>query len=109
MAQLFTAILAKITAFAVWVLELIGSVFVDLWEMVVDTFCYLADTVLTFAVDSANQLDISAISQYTGVWDLLPDGTRDVLGAIGLVPALAIVFAAILIRMTLQLIPFDRL
>lgn len=109
MGQLFTAILSKLTALANWFLQIVISVFTDIWEMIVDGTCYLFDAILTFAVDAANQLDISELTQYSGLWNMLPNGLKEVLGAIGFVPAVAIIFAAILIRITLQLVPFTRL
>lgn len=109
MGQLFTAILSKLTSLASWLIELVRSVFLDVWEMIVDGTCYLFDSILSFAINAANELDITELTQYSSLWGSLPDGTKEVLGAIGFVPAVAIIFAAILIRITLQLVPFTRL
>jgi hypothetical protein len=49
------------------------------------------------------------LSQHVGDWALLPAGMIEVLQAIGLSTAMGIIVTAIIIRVTLQLIPFTRL
>lgn len=102
-------ILEKIVQFATYVKDLYLQVFKDAWEMLTDTWVWVFDQMLSVAVSALGSLDLSGITQHTNAWGSLPSEVLEVTSALGLGSALAVIGAAILIRMLLQLVPFTRL
>ncbi|NJD23895.1 MAG: DUF2523 domain-containing protein [Betaproteobacteria bacterium] len=101
-------IIATIVAFGEWLLQLVKDAFEAVWNMVVDAICYPVDKVLTFAVGLLQNIDVSGM-QSAGSWSSLPAEMLNILGLIGFGQCMAVIGAAILIRLGLQLIPFVRL
>jgi len=101
-------IIQTIVAFSEWIWGLVKNVFTSLWDVVVDFVCYIVDKGLTFAIDLLSAIDVSAMQQ-VGAWSALPSEVINMLGLIGFGQCMAIIAAAITIRLGLQLIPFTRL
>lgn len=108
-AQGLSWILAKIAAAVAWIGKLFVAVFVALWDFIRDAACWVFEEVLKISIAAANSVDVSAISGAGQWWSSVPADVLNIMGLIGLQYALGIVFAAILIRLVLQLIPFVRL
>lgn len=102
-------LLAKVGAALGWVGRLVVAVFVSVWDLLKDAFCWVFEQVLAVATAAVGAVDVSAVSAASGWWGMVPADVLNILGLIGLGQALGVVFAAILIRVTLQLIPFVRL
>lgn len=107
--QFFTALLAKFTAVANWVLQLVTAIFTDLWEMARDAFSWLFDQVLDIAIMALGAIDLSGVQGISPGWSGLPGELLNVAGLLGLGQCLALIVSAALVRMALQLIPFVRL
>ncbi len=109
-ASFFTMLFAKVVAFAEWLFELAVEVFRSLWLFVQDAFVWVFDEVLGVAISALGEIDVSALSGFSASgWGALPSEILNILALIGVGSALQIITAAILVRVTLQLIPFVRL
>jgi len=109
MGAFFTAILAKIVNLAKWVGLLVIAIFLGAWDLLRDLFCWVFDEMLTVAGNQLSQLDTSSLESASTAWGSLPGEVVNILGLLGVGDALAIIAAAIMIRLVLQLIPFTRL
>lgn len=108
MSGFFTMLLAKITALVLWFSGLFVAVFVALWDIFRDIFAWLFEQMLGVAVSAISTLDLSGINANLN-YGSIPANVMLVMSCIGLGQALAIIASALLIRFTLQLIPFVRL
>lgn len=107
-------ILNKIAAFFQFVLDVAVQVFKDLWEIIVDAICWPFDKALELVVTIIAEVGsmpafatvTSGASSLQSSW---PAEVANMLGLIGFWYALGIIGSALLIRFTLQLIPFTRL
>lgn len=104
--QFFTSLLAKIAAFAQWLLAVVLRIFKDLWNMVTDVFCWAFDSILGIAASALNAIDIpfNPATYYA----LIPPETANILGLIKLPQGITIIVGALLVRFVLQTIPFVR-
>lgn len=105
----FTMLLAKIASLLTWFGSLFVAVFVAFWDIFRDAFAWLFDETLSVAVDGITSLDVSGISGNLSGIGSIPANMMEVMAAVGLGQALAIITAALAIRFGLQLIPFVRL
>lgn len=103
----FTSLLAKITGFASWVLEVVTQLFLDVWAMLQDLIIWVFDVFMELAVSAIGALP--SVPGIGSIWSGAPGEILNILGLIGFGQALAIIGAALLVRMGLQLIPFTRL
>lgn len=92
-----------------FILAVVTTIFTSLFELLKDVFYWLLETLLDFAISIIGEFDFSAITQYLDAFGDLPSEIINILGLIGIGESLAIIGAAIVIRMLLQLIPFVRL
>lgn len=102
-------VLDKIVGLATFITSVFTQAFKDAWEFITDAFVWVFDQTLGIAVSALGAIDVSAISAQSGTWQSLPSNVLEVVSALGLGQALGVIGAAILIRFTLQLIPFVRL
>lgn len=102
-------VLAKISAFAAWILSAIKGVFLSGFVLVQDCFIWVLDSLLGLAATVLNGLDLGALSGNLFDWASLPGGIVTYLQLIGFAQAMEIIVAACIVRFTLQLIPFVRL
>lgn len=102
------AIIDTIVAFGDWLLGLVKALITAVWDFCMDGVCWLFDTVLGFVVAMIGGIDTSGVSQ-VGQWGTLPSEILNILGLLGFGDCMAIIAAAITIRLGLQLIPFVRL
>ncbi|ABM32978.1 DUF2523 family protein [Paracidovorax citrulli] len=109
MGQFFTALFSKIAAVVEWFGKLFVSIFVALWDLVRDAFCWPFDQVTDIAVSAVSSVDLTGLSEHVGAWSTLPAEIINILGLLGVGTAASIIVAAIIIRIGLQLIPFVRL
>lgn len=105
-----TVILAKVAAVCAWIIALVIAMYAAWWLLGTDLGCWLFEQVLQLVISILNtvSLDFSAFNpgQYISG---LPADVVNMLGLIRVGEALAIIVAAIVVRVTLQLIPFTRL
>lgn len=109
MATGFTLLLAKLASFLSWFGNLFVAVFVALWDILRDAAAWVFDQVMQVAVSGVQSVDVSGISANLSGFGSIPANVMEVMGAIGLGQALAIISAALTVRFALQLIPFTRL
>jgi hypothetical protein len=103
----FTSLLKKFVDLASWFLGVFKQIFIDIWNVVTDMFCWVLDSALSLAssILSAINVPFDPGTYYS----MIPAEMANVLGLIGIPQALAMIVAALIIRFTLQLIPFVRL
>jgi Protein of unknown function (DUF2523) len=109
MGGLFTQLFAKIAAVIAWFGNIVVSIFVSLWDIFRDVFAWLFEQMLTVATTAIGALDLSGVTSNITSYGSIPANVMLVMSCIGLGQALAIIAAALVIRFTLQLIPFVRL
>lgn len=109
MTEFLNYILAKIHAIWQWVSTLVVEMFKAVWYMIMDFVIWTLDQMYGLAIMAINEIDPGSIPDISAYWAQLPTGMLDMLAVIGFGEALAIVFAALVIRFIIQLIPFIRL
>lgn len=109
MGDFFTKLLGKLSAMLSWIGDLVGAALTSLLDVFKDASCWLFDSVLGVATSAINAIDVSAIAPYVSGGRSLPAEILNILALLGVAPAVTIITAALVIRMTLQLIPFIRL
>lgn len=109
MAAAFTMLFAKIAAVLVWVGQLFVKCWVAVWDLVRDAACWPFEQVMKITVGAVEAIDLSAIEQYTSMAGDLPGEILNIMALLGVGTCVAIITAAIAIRLILQLIPFTRL
>ncbi|MDW6004440.1 DUF2523 family protein [Vibrio mangrovi] len=91
-------------------IDIIFSVFLDVWNFLVDIFCFLFETIFNVVISLVSGLGtaLSSVSvpQYL---TFLPESMLNVMSIVGINEASVIIVTALIIRFTLQLIPFIRL
>ena len=110
MGAFFTAILAKFTGLATFFIALATAFFVAFWLLGTDLGVWFFEQVLDLLISILNSfsfdLSIFNLSNYLAG---IPPDLANMLGLIRLGEAFTIIFSAIVIKITLQLIPFTRL
>jgi hypothetical protein len=109
MGGLFTTLFAKIASVVEWVGKLWVAIFVAAWDILRDCFAWVLEEMMKLVVAAVGTLDISGITTNLGAWGQVPAEVMNILGLLGVGTAIAIISAAIGIRLLLQLIPFTRL
>lgn len=104
--QFFTDIFRFFTDFIQWLINLIIRLFDDVWSMVTDFFVWIFDKIADLVVSI---LTTTPAIIFPDLWALLPFDVANMLGLIGIAPALALIISSLGIRFLLQLIPFTRL
>jgi hypothetical protein len=108
MGDFFTSILDKINAALAWFGSLFVNLFVALWDLIRDAFTWLFDSAMGVGASAVNAIDVSGLSTALS-GSAIPANVMLVLSCIGFGQALALISTALVIRFTLQLIPFIRL
>lgn len=103
------AIITTIVRMVGWVGDLAVAVFKAIWDLLTDAVCWVFDQLFQVVVSMVSAIDVSAFSGAVGSWSSLPSEILNMLGLIGFGYCMGIIAAAIMIRLTLQLIPFVRL
>lgn len=109
MGAFFTMLFGKLAAIVSWFGNLWVAIFVAFWDIFRDVFAWFFEQGLTLAVSVIGSLDLSGITNNLTAYGSIPAGVMQVMGALGLGTALGIISSALVIRFTLQLIPFVRL
>lgn len=107
-------IFTAITDFVEWLGLLVVEVFKSAWLVLTDLFIWLFVSLFSLVADLLQNIgqlfNINGLtSQVSSLWSSIPPETSEILSAIGLPSAMAIIATGILIRFALQLIPFVRL
>lgn len=105
----FTMLFAKINAVLAWFGSLFVAVFSALVDLLRDLVCWIFDQICGVALSALTALDLTGITNGIASMGSIPANVMAVLGASGLGAALGIISTALVIRFTLQLIPFVRL
>lgn len=88
-----------------------AALFADLFELLTDVFLWILEQVLTLvktAIENIPGLDGLA-ELIVSSWNLVPSEVRDLAFRLGAAEVTAIIVAALIVRLLLQLIPFVRL
>lgn len=109
MGAYFTTLFAKIAAVVAWFSALFVAIFVALWDLIKDAFSWLFEQIMKVAVSAVSGVDVSAFSAYANGVAGIPSEILNILALLGVGSAIAIITAAIGLRLVLQLIPFTRL
>jgi len=104
--QFFTSLLKKFTDLCAWFLSVFKQVFIDLWNMISDLVCWFFESALALASGALSAIDVPFNPQT--YYALVPPEASQMLGYIGITQALTLVVASLLIRFSLQTIPFVR-
>lgn len=106
--QFFTTLFQKIAAVVKWFSDLFVSIFVSAWDIFKDVFSWVFEQLLEVVVTAVSALDVSGLQGATS-WGSLSGEILNILALLGVGQAVAIILAAISIRLAMQLIPFVRL
>lgn len=102
----FTAFFAKIASFSQWILLCVKQIFVDVWNVFTDLFCWFFESILSIAVLALNSISIPFNPQ--SYYNLIPPEAANMLGYVGVPQAIGIIVTGLILRFTLQTIPFVR-
>jgi hypothetical protein len=102
------ALLSALHEFAEWLLGLVQKIFESIWEMLKDVFLWLFDELLTLLLSMISEIDLSGLGSIPAISGLPPE-FLNMISLLGIPQDLALIVAALVIRFTLQLIPFTRL
>jgi hypothetical protein len=106
--SIIDAILSGLHEFASWLLELIQKIFDSLLTMLKDVFLWLFDQMLELLSVLLGDIDLTGLEGIPGIADI-PEGVLNMISLLGIPQDLGLIVAALIIRFTLQLIPFTRL
>lgn len=112
MGLFFSAILAKFVSLATWIGKLFVAVFASLWLLVTDLGCWMVESLLELVqvvldgLPGPDGFSLFNPAQYIAG---LPADLVNMIGLVRIGESFAIILAAILIKLTLQIIPFTRL
>lgn len=112
MGLFFTAILTKVVSFAAWCGALAVAVFAALWLLGTDLGCWFFEQFLKLIqgiLEALPGVDGFALFNPAQYVNGLPADLVNMIGLVRVGESLAIILAAILIKLTLQIIPFTRL
>lgn len=110
--QFFTALLAKFGSALTWIGNLFKGVFVSLWHVVTDVFCWVFEGFLKILQGVLDALPGTQAFSLLNPAQYINGMSADMVNMIGLVrvgEGLAIILAAIAVKLVLQVIPFTRL
>jgi hypothetical protein len=102
------AILSGFHEFASWLLELVQKIFDSLFTMLKDVFLWIFDQFLKLLAVLLGDIDLTGLESIPGISDI-PEGVLNMISMLGIPQDLGLIVAALIIRFTLQLIPFTRL
>ncbi len=110
LAQLLQFILRKIVAAVAWIGELVVACFVALWDLGRDLMSWCFEQVMDLVIAALESIDLSAVTNVaSGAYGEIPAAALEAIAASGAGPAVAVIGAALVVRIVLQLIPFTRL
>lgn len=109
MGAFFSAIIAKIVGFSVWIGKLFVALFVAAWDFVRDAMCWPFEQILDIVKTAIESINVSGMTANINAWGSLPAEVSNILGLLGAGTAVTIISSAIGVRLVLQLIPFTRL
>lgn len=106
-------VFTSITKAVEWLGKLAVAVFDAAWDMLTDAFVWLLESIFKLVASVLDLVSLDGFSElkntFSQLWDQIPLEVVSVMLAIGVPSALGIVVTGILIRFSLQLIPFVRL
>jgi hypothetical protein len=110
MGAFFTAILAKIVSFAVWLILLVVAMFAAWWLLGTDLGCWIFEQILNVAITALNTVSFDAEMFNPGSYiSAFPDELTNALGLLRVGECITIIASACVLKVFLQLIPFTRL
>lgn len=110
MGSFFSLLYAKISGLAGFFILLAIAFFAALWFFGTDLACWVFEQIMSIAVSALNGFNVDfSIFNPAQYISALPSEITNIFGLLGLGQALAILLSAVIIRITLQLIPFTRL
>lgn len=109
MGGMFTTLFAKIASVVQWFGDLFVAIFLSLWHLITDAFCWVFESFLGIASGAIQAIDVSGFDTAIGSFSQLPAEIINILMLLGFGEAMSLIGLALVIRFTLQLIPFVRL
>lgn len=109
MGAMFTTLFAKIAAVVAWLGALAVAVFTAASDLIKDMFSWAFEEILKVVVLALGAIDLGPLTSAIQSAGSLPGDVLNILGLLGVGSAIAVITAAIVVRITLQLIPFTRL
>lgn len=110
LAQAFGFLLGKFVSIAQIIIGIAVAVFTGAWLLGTDLAAWMLEQVLDLVIGILNafslSLDFLNVTQYISG---LPPDVVNLMGLLGVGQAISIIIAAIVVKITLQLIPFTRL
>ncbi|MDP1712884.1 MAG: DUF2523 family protein [Candidatus Nanopelagicaceae bacterium] len=93
----------------VWIGDLFTDVFIAAWDFFMDGVSWVFDKLLDLAVSAVGGMSTGIFTDAAQAFQLIPPDVLQILSLLGVGQCIAIITAAITIRLVLQLIPFVRL
>jgi hypothetical protein len=93
----------------VWIGDLFTDAFIAAWDFFMDGVCWIVDKLLDLAVSAVSGMSTGIFTDAAATFQMIPQELLQILGLLGVGQCIAIITAAITIRLGLQLIPFVRL
>lgn len=110
MGAMFTLLLSKLSSIVAWFAALAIAVFAALWLLGTDLGSWIFDQVLQIATSVLNSISINqSLFDPSPYLSALPDPIVNMIGLLHLGDCLAIIAGAVILKITLQLVPFTRL
>lgn len=94
-----------------WIVDTITAAILFLVDWIKEIVFWIFDSLLELATGLLGALELGALGDYApaSLFAQLPPDVLNIIGLIRIPEAVAIIVSALVLRMTLQLIPFTRL
>ena len=110
LAQAFAFLLGKFVGLAQVLIAIAVAIFVGAWLLGTDLASWIFEQVLNVVIGILNTFSLSLdFLNITNYISGLPPEVVNIMGLLGVGQAIGIIIAAIVVKITLQLIPFTRL
>lgn len=108
MGGFLQGVIDAIYAFGAWLLGLVGDAFDALFTLLKNAVLWVFDGLLGVVVSAVSSVSFS-IPSVSAYWSQVPADVINILSLVGFADCMAVIASALLVRITLQLIPFVRL
>lgn len=108
MSGFVQGVIDAIYAFGVWLLGLVADIFIAQFVFVKNAVLWVFDALLGVVVSAVAAISF-VIPSTSAYWSQVPPEIINILSLVGFADCMAVIAVALLVRFTLQLIPFVRL
>jgi len=109
MGELASWFWGQIKRALVWIGDLFTDAFIAAWDFFMDGVCWVLDKLLDLGVSAVAGMSTGIFTDAAQAFQMIPHDVLQILSLLGVGQCIAIITAAITIRLVLQLIPFVRL